>query len=247
MKEIEEALLEGRVDLAVHSLKDLPAERRRARRWPPSRAREDPRDVLVAGAAPRIDALPAGRARRDLEPAAARPAPGAPARPRGRPIRGNVDTRLRKLGEGEYDAHRPGRRGAPAARPPATRTATVLDPDEMLPAVGQGTLGVEAREDDTEILAAAAAPDRRRDADRDPRRARVPRGDGRDLHDAARGVCSPGRAGAQARRLRRDGRWSRPPGRRRRSADAPESLGRRLAARLLAAGAAEIIRTGRVA
>ena len=70
------------------------------------------------------------------------------------PIRGNVDTRLRKLRQGEYDALVLAAAGLKRLGL-LDGTATTLDPDEMLPAVGQGTLGVEAREDDARILALA--------------------------------------------------------------------------------------------
>ena len=112
--------------------------------------------MLVAAAATRNRLPPAGGAGGDLEPPPERPAPGAaPGR------RGRADPRERRHAPPEAPAGRvrrarPGRRGPAAPRPPR-RTATTLDPEEMLPAVGQGTLGVEAREDDAGILALAEA------------------------------------------------------------------------------------------
>ena len=148
VQEIDEALREGRVDLAVHSLKDLPGERPQGPR--PRRVPSPRGPARRAGGGrprPRIDALPRGARvgtsslRRSVQLLARRPDVVAT------PIRGNVDTRLRKLRQGEYDAlvlaaaglRRLGLLDA---------TATLLEPEEMLPAVGQGTLGVEAREDD---------------------------------------------------------------------------------------------------
>jgi hydroxymethylbilane synthase len=163
------------------------------------------------------------------------------------PIRGNVDTRLRKLRQGEYDAlvlaaaglRRLGLLDA---------TATLLEPDDMLPAVGQGTLGVETRADDGEILALAEPL-----TDGETRTATLAE---RAFLEAVGGTCTTPlaayarRAGNRLRldafvatpdgaRVMRDGEVGDP--------EAPEALGRRLAARLLAAGAETIIQTGRVA
>jgi hydroxymethylbilane synthase len=163
------------------------------------------------------------------------------------PIRGNVDTRLRKLRAGEYDAlvlaaaglRRLGLLDA---------TATTLDPEEMLPAVGQGTLGVEAREDDADTLELADAL-----TDAETRTATLAE---RAFLEAIGGTCTTPLA-AYARRaaagLRLDAFVATPDGVRVLrdgdvgDPDAPQTLGRHLAARLLAAGAADIIDTGRVA
>ncbi|MFO7172204.1 MAG: hydroxymethylbilane synthase [Bacillota bacterium] len=149
-KELEEALLDGRADLAVHSLKDMPTE------LPPGLTlgcipeREDPRDVVITRDGTPLAGLPPGavvgtsslrrlaqlrRLRPDLEY---------------RPVRGNVDTRLRKLAEGQYDAlvmaaaglHRAGFAG---------RITEYLDPGVVLPAVGQGALALEIRAGDEEM------------------------------------------------------------------------------------------------
>ena len=104
VQEIDDALREGRVDLAVHSLKDLPAERPKGLVLAAFPRREDPRDVLVAATPTRIGSLPRGARvgtsslRRSVQLLARRPDVAAT------PIRGNVDTRLRKLRQGEYDA-----------------------------------------------------------------------------------------------------------------------------------------------
>jgi hydroxymethylbilane synthase len=155
VKEIEEALLERRADFAVHSIKDVPGV------LPPGLAivciplREDPRDVLVAPRYATLASLPRGarvgtsslrrsialkRARPDLELL---------------PVRGNVDTRLRKVDGGEFDAIVLARAGLVRLGLEG-RATEVLSPALSLPAVGQGALGVECREEDTatrEVLA----------------------------------------------------------------------------------------------
>ena len=119
VQEIDEALREGQVDLAVHSLKDLPAERPKGLVLAAFPRREDPRDVLVAATATRLGSLPRGARvgtsslRRSVQLLARRPDVAAV------PIRGNVDTRLRKLRQGEYDALVLA--AAPAARSLAAR------------------------------------------------------------------------------------------------------------------------------
>ena len=247
VQEIDEALREGRVDLAVHSLKDLPAERPKGlvlATFPP---RQDPRDVLVGSTATRIASLRSGARvgtsslRRSVQLLAHRPDVVAA------PIRGNVDTRLRKLRQGDYDALILAAAGL-ARLGLLDATVTPLDPDEMLPAVGQGTLGVEAREDDARTLARAAAL-----TDADTRTATLAE---RSFLEAIGGACTTPLA-AYARLvpagLRLDAFVATPDGARALrngevgSPDAPEALGRRLAARLLAAGAGEIIRAGQVA
>jgi hydroxymethylbilane synthase len=245
--EIDEALREGRVDLAVHSLKDLPGERPKDLTLAAFPRREDPRDVLVATIPTTIGALPRGARvgtsslRRTVQLLARRPDVIAT------PIRGNVDTRLRKLQQGEYDAlvlaaaglRRLGLLDA---------TATLLDPDEMLPAVGQGTLGVEARADDAEILELAEPL-----TDGETRTATLAE---RAFLKAVGGTCTTPLA-AYARRagpgLRLDAFVATPDGARvirdrgDRRPGGPEALGRRLASRLLAAGGEAIIQIGRVA
>ena len=246
-RSIDEALREGRVDLAVHSLKDLPAERPKGlvlATFPP---RQDPRDVLIGAAATSIASLRSGARvgtsslRRSVQLLARRPDVIAA------PIRGNVDTRLRKLRQGDYDALILAAAGL-ARLGLLDTTATLLDPDEMLPAVGQGTLGVEAREDDTRTLARAAAL-----TDAETRTATLAE---RAFLEAVGGTCTTPLA-AYARLvpagLRLDAFVSTPDGVRALrehevgTPGAPEALGRRLAARLLAAGAADIIRAGQAA
>jgi hydroxymethylbilane synthase len=247
VQEIDEALREGRVDLAVHSLKDLPAERPNGlvlAAFPP---RQDPRDVLVGSTAISIESLPPGARvgtsslRRSVQLRARRPDVI------GAPIRGNVDTRLRKLRQGEYDALVLAAAGL-ARLGLLDATATPLDPEEMLPAVGQGILGVEAREDDATTLALAAVL-----TDAATRTAALAE---RAFLEAVGGTCTTPLA-AYARvapaGLRLDAFVATPDGARALrdgetgSVEAPAALGRRLAARLLAAGVADIIRAGQVA
>jgi hydroxymethylbilane synthase len=156
VKEIEEALLERRADLAVHSIKDVPGV------LPPGLAitcvplREDPRDVLVAPRSGRLADLPAGAKvgtsslRRAVCLKAARPDLEIV------PMRGNVDTRLRKVDAGECDAIVLARAGLVRLGLEA-RATDVLDPDVSLPAVGQGALGIESRDDDSETRALLAS------------------------------------------------------------------------------------------
>lgn len=151
VKEIEEALLAHRVDVGVHSLKDMPAALPVGLTLAAFPPREDPRDVLLTRAGGGLDALPRGARvgtsslRRRILLLARRPDLAI------EPIRGNVETRLAKLHRGEYDALVMA--GAGLKRlgvvPPH---ACVLETEEFLPAVGQGILGVEARQADREML-----------------------------------------------------------------------------------------------
>jgi hydroxymethylbilane synthase len=148
-KEIEEALLAGAIDLAVHSLKDLPTklDARLALGAIPERA--DPRDAVV------------GRKLADLPPGAKlgtsslrRSAQILHLRPdlTVENIRGNIDTRLRKLDEGRYDAILLAAAGLQRMGW-QDRIAEALDPEVMAPAIGQGALGIEIRSDDAETRA----------------------------------------------------------------------------------------------
>jgi len=143
-KELETALLEGRIDLAVHSMKDLPT-------WLPDGLtigamleREDVRDVLIAPRAGSIAGLPKGAVvgtaslRRQAQLLARRPDLRVVN------FRGNVETRLRKLAAGEVDATLLALAGLKRlSLDPGL--GTPLAPEEMLPAVGQGAIGVECR------------------------------------------------------------------------------------------------------
>jgi hydroxymethylbilane synthase len=146
-KEIEEALAEGRIDLAVHSLKDLPTEISPGFEIAAITTRENPRDVFCSCKYPNIEALPRGARigtsslRRQAQLKAVRPDLDMYA------LRGNVDTRLGKLEAGEYDAiilaaaglNRLGKTGL---------VQQVISADIMCPAAGQGALGIEIRAGD---------------------------------------------------------------------------------------------------
>jgi hydroxymethylbilane synthase len=155
VKEIEEALLDGRADLAVHSLKDVPPE------LPPGLtlgcfpAREDPRDVLISASGLGLMQLPAGSRvgtsslRRRIQLQAARSDLVIEV------LRGNVDTRLRKCREGQVDAVILARAGL-ARLGLLDQITEVLAPEVVLPAVGQGALAIEHREGDARIHALVA-------------------------------------------------------------------------------------------
>jgi hydroxymethylbilane synthase len=152
-KEIEEALAEGRVDLAVHSLKDLPTELPEPFALAATPLRVDPRDVLVSVKHAGLAALPTGARvgtssqRRRAQLKALRPDIEAIE------FRGNVDTRLRKLAEGQVEAILL----AAAGLDRLEKTEWVrerLEPTEFCPAAGQGSLGIETRKDDAATIAA---------------------------------------------------------------------------------------------
>jgi len=149
-KEIENALLAGTIDLAVHSLKDLPTDLPDGLDLAAVAAREDPADVLVCGEGLTLATLPQGaevltgslrrraqlmHLRRDLKVS---------------PVRGNVQTRLRKLDESDAEAMVLARAGL-SRLGLLDRATERLDPAEFLPACGQGALGIETRGDDASL------------------------------------------------------------------------------------------------
>ncbi len=155
VKELEVALEEGRADLAVHSLKDVPME------LPPAfvlacvMEREDPRDAFVSNRHASLASLPQGAVvgtsslRRMALLRALRPDL------RIEPLRGNLDTRLRKLDDGLYDGIVLAAAGLKRLGLGA-RIREVFEPGVMLPAAGQGALGIEVRADRQEVIAALA-------------------------------------------------------------------------------------------
>jgi hydroxymethylbilane synthase len=157
-KEIEEALLRHRIDLAVHSLKDMPATLPDGLALVATPPRADARDVLISNAGVGLDRLPAGTRvgtsslRRRAQLAALRPDLGVVE------MRGNVDTRLRKLANGEVDAILLAAAGLDRLDlHPVGRVA--LPPKQFVPAIGQGILALEARADDAAVHAIVAALD----------------------------------------------------------------------------------------
>lgn len=155
VKEIEQALLDREIDLAVHSLKDMPFELPEGLAFGAVPEREDPRDCLIGRNARSLEELPQGARvgtsslRRSAQLQAARPDLVIES------IRGNIDTRLRKLEEENFDAillaaaglHRMGWKD---------RITSYLPTDLCLPAVGQGALAVECRAEDSEVLSLLA-------------------------------------------------------------------------------------------
>ena len=147
-KEIQRALLEDRIDLAVHSLKDLPTDPVEGLTLAATPVRESPFDALVAGQTTSVDRLPkrarvgTGSQRRRSQLLHLRPDLEVAD------IRGNVDTRLRKLADSEFDAIILAEAGL--IRLGLTdRISAVLPAAVMMPAVGQGALGLECRTDDS--------------------------------------------------------------------------------------------------
>jgi len=151
VKELELALEEGRADIAVHSLKDVPMDLPEGFALACVLEREDPRDALVSNRYASIDELPQGAVvgtsslRRVVLLRALRPDL------RIEPLRGNLDTRLRKLDEGQYDAIVLAAAGLKRLGL-ESRIRVAFDPDTMLPAAGQGALGIEVRADRTELI-----------------------------------------------------------------------------------------------
>jgi hydroxymethylbilane synthase len=240
VKELEAAMLEGRAHLAVHSMKDVPAE------LPPGfvlaaiTAREDPRDALVSNRFASLGSMPAGASigtsslRRAAQIAERHPALET------RLLRGNVETRLAKLDRGEYDAIVLAVAGL-VRLGLARRIVARLGLDESLPAPGQGALGIECLESSPEVM-------RLLEPLADPATARCVRAE-RAVSSALGGNCSlplAAFAEAHASGLRLRALVASGDGRRvlraqREGADA-EPLGAAVAADLRAQGADEILK-----
>ena len=157
-KEIEEALLDGRIDLAVHSMKDMPTFLPKGLVIAAMLEREDPRDVLISPVADSIETLPKGAIvgtaslRRQAQVLALRPDLKV------QPLRGNVGTRLDKLARGEAAATLLALAGLKRLGRVDAATA-ILSTDAFLPAVAQGAIGIEIRENDARIAALVAPID----------------------------------------------------------------------------------------
>jgi len=240
-KEIEEALLAARIDLAVHSLKDLPTYLPEGLMLAAIPAREDARDALISRHGERWNQLPAGarvgtsslrrqvqlrRLRKDLVI---------------EPLRGNLDTRLRKLDEGQYDAVVVAQAGLKRMGW-ADRATQVFSVEEMLPAIGQGALAIETRADDEELLAGL-------DGLRDPETEAAITAERAFLARLGGGCQVPlaGYAQVKGERLRlkgvvvsTDGEQA-VEGSEEGAASEAEAIGKALAERLLKQGAAEIL------
>ncbi len=243
IKELETALADGRADLAVHSMKDVPMQLPAGFAIAAITAREDPRDAFVSLRYRQLAELPPGAKvgtsslRRESQIRARYPQLDV------RPLRGNVDTRLRKLDEGQYDAVVLAAAGLKRLGF-AARITAILGPDESLPAAGQGALGIECRSERADLLALLRPLD-------DAATAWCVRAE-RAVSRALAGSCvvpigAYAEPGAGVLRLR--GFVASPDGTRiaraelavpRADAD-PEKVGRRLADQLVAAGAHEIL------
>ncbi|WP_439828004.1 hydroxymethylbilane synthase [Aeromonas enteropelogenes] len=155
VKELETAMLEGRADIAVHSMKDVPVEFPEGLGLHTICEREDPRDAFVSNRFQAIDELPQGAVvgtsslRRQCQLRAARPDLVI------RDLRGNVNTRLAKLDAGEYDAIILAAAGLKRLEMDHRITA-FIEPEQSLPANGQGAVGIECRLNDHELHALLA-------------------------------------------------------------------------------------------
>lgn len=241
IKELERALLEDEADLAVHSVKDVPAEVHDDLHLPVITARGSPLDAFLAVGYDSLEALPQGARlgtsslRRQAQMAAVRP----DLRILG--LRGNVNTRLAKLERGEFDAIVLAAAGLERLGM-AEQITEYLPPERSLPAIGQGALGLECRRGDTrtaELIEPLTEP-----------QAALTVGAERAMNARLHGDCNVPLAGYAA--IDDDGLWLRglvasPDGQRvvqgeiRGARDEAETLGRRLAEDLLDRGAAGIL------
>ena len=155
VKELEVAMLEGRADIAVHSMKDVPVDFPEGLGLEVICPREDPRDALVSNTYATLSDLPQGAIvgtsslRRQCQLKAKRPDLDI------RDLRGNVNTRLRKLDEGQYDAIILAAAGLIRLKM-SERIAQYIEPENMLPANGQGAVGIECRNNDDKLKALLA-------------------------------------------------------------------------------------------
>jgi hydroxymethylbilane synthase len=245
-KELEEALLDGRIDLAVHSLKDLPTVLPEGLKVAAITEREDARDALVLRAGfeverPSIKSLPEGAAVGTSSPRRISQLKHLRPDLRVKELRGNVDTRLRKLDAGDYDAIILASAGLRRLGL-SERISAPVETEEMLPAVGQGALGIETREADAETvkMVAGVEDERTRAACTAERALLRELGGGCQLPIAAHAVVQDGR-------LRLSGLVAAPTGETvirdsvEGAASDAEQLGFELARRLLVRGAERLL------
>lgn len=165
VKELEIAMLEGRADLAVHSMKDVPVDFPDGLGLVTICKREDPRDAFVSNTYAKIEDLPSGAIvgtcslRRQCQLKAARPDLVI------KELRGNVGTRLSKLDAGEYDAIILAAAGLKRLEL-ESRIRSFIEPEQSLPAVGQGAVGIECRVNDQRVRALLAPLNHADTADR---------------------------------------------------------------------------------
>jgi len=241
VKELETALEDGRADLAVHSLKDVPMNMPEGFVLAAIGEREDPHDAFVSNQYENLAALPAGSVigtsslRRESQLRARFP------HLRIEPLRGNVQTRLRKLDEGQYAAIILAAAGLKRLGL-GDRIRNIISSDDSLPAVGQGALGIECRADRADVIALLQPlhhPDTAACVLAERAMSRVLAGSCQ--------VPLGGFAEVQNGRLRMRGFVASPDGQRMVRAEltgditAPEALGNQIADALLAQGAGEIL------
>lgn len=244
-EKIEAALRAGKIDAAVHSLKDLPVDDAPGTVVAAVLGRDEARDVLVSRTGRPLSDLPPGSVvgtsstRREAQIRAARPDVSV------RPIRGNVETRIAKVETDEYDATVLA--GAGVARLGLShRVSEWLDVERFVPAPGQGALAVQCRGDDAAMKALLSRID-------DPLVRRATRAEREFLRALGGGCAAPvgafARASAEGARMTLRGRVISTDGRQRvdveAEGDEPDQLGRSLAEKALEAGAAEILAAAR--
>ena len=241
VKELETALEDGRADLAVHSLKDVPMNLPEGFVLAVICEREDPHDAFVSNKYENLAALPAGSIvgtsslRRESQLRARFPHLDI------RPLRGNVQTRLRKLDEGQYAAIILAAAGLKRLGL-GSRIRALISSEDSLPAVGQGALGIECRADRTDVIALLQPL-------HDPETAACVLAE-RALSRALAGSCQVplgGFAEVKNGKLRMRGFVASPDGKRMTSSEMtgeiadPEALGNKIADALIAQGADEIL------
>jgi hydroxymethylbilane synthase len=241
VKELEAAIEDGRADLAVHSAKDVPMHLPQGFCLAAITPREDPRDCLVSSVSASLGALPSGSIvgtsslRREAQLRERYPALQV------KPLRGNLDTRLAKLDRGEFQAIVLAAAGLKRLGL-AGRIRAMLDPEESLPAPGQGALAIECAEDRVDLLQRLAALD-------DPATSACVRAE-RALSRMLSGSCQlplAAYAVADGMQIRLRGLVAKPDGSQVVRAEssgpkgAPEELGEKLAANLRALGADAIL------
>lgn len=244
-REIDEALLDGRIDLGVHSLKDLPSRLPDGLVLAAVPPREDPSDALVSRDGLTLAALPRGVRIGTSSPR--RRAQVLVARPDAEVVeaRGNVDTRIRRLHEGRWDAIVLARAGL-ARLGRLVEITEVLPVAVMIPAIGQGALAVVAREEDRAVREELSHLD-----DVPSHREALAERALLDLLEAGCRAPVAGLASARGPRLRLTGAVFAPDGSRTLSeegegpADDPERLGREVARRLLDRGAGDLMALAR--
>jgi len=242
VKELEEGMLRGEADIAVHSMKDVPVSLPDELHLPVILERHDPRDAFISGRYADLDELPPGSRvgtsslRRRCHLAARYPHLEIVE------LRGNIHTRLRKLDEGQCDAiilataglKRVGLEG---------RITRILDPEQSLPAIGQGALGIECRRDDDRVETLVGVLDHPESAER----VRAERAVNARLHGGCQ-VPIAAYAIPEADRLHLQAMVGHPDGSPVYRSEAtaprgqPEDLGRGVAEDLLAQGAGAVLR-----